>query len=169
MAQENRLRTAAGFSVLWDGKPVTRVRALDGVSVLKGRRLAMHLMVQPEAAASFMSDPVLRDQGLLSRILVAAPDSIAGTRLFRVATAADAEQIRRYHARMLALLEGWPSVVDRTQGLQPRELPMSEEAEAQWRDFYNWIEERSGSQGDLRAVRDFASKAAEHAARIAGI
>lgn len=80
MAQESRLRTAAGFSVLWDGKPITRVRALDGVSVLKGRRLAMHLMVQPEAAATFMSDPVLRDQGLLSRILVAAPDSIAGKR-----------------------------------------------------------------------------------------
>ncbi|WP_187274704.1 MULTISPECIES: YfjI family protein [unclassified Methylobacterium] len=169
MAQENRLRTAAGFSVLWDGKPVTRVRALDGVSVLKGRRLAMHLMVQPEAAAAFMSDPVLRDQGLLSRILVAAPDSIAGTRLFRVATAADAEQIRRYHARMLSLLEGWPSVIDHAQGLQPRELPMSEAAEARWRDFYNWIEERSGPQGDLRLVRDFASKAAEHAARIAGV
>lgn len=46
---------------------------------------------------------------------------------------------------------------------------MSEESEAQWRDFYNWIEERSGSQGDLRAIRDFASKAAEHAARIAGV
>ena len=52
MAAENRLRTAAGFSILWDGKPVTRVRALDGVSILKGRRLAMHLMVQPDAAAA---------------------------------------------------------------------------------------------------------------------
>jgi hypothetical protein len=169
MAQESRLRTAAGFSVLWDGKPITRVRALDGVSVLKGRRLAMHLMVQPEAAATFMSDPVLRDQGLLSRILVAAPDSIAGTRLFRVATAADADQIRRYHARMLSLLEAWPLIIDRAQGLQPREIAMSDAAESRWRDFYNWIEERSGSQGDLRPIRDFASKAAEHAARIAGV
>ena len=71
MAQENRLRTAAGFSALWDGTQITRIRAVDGVSVLKGRRLAMHLMVQPEAATAFLSDPVLRDQGsLLSRILV---------------------------------------------------------------------------------------------------
>lgn len=166
MAQENRLRTAAGFSVLWDGEPVTRIRASDGVSVLKGRRLAMHLMVQPEAAATVLSDPVLRDQGLLSRILVAAPISIAGTCLFRVATAGDDEQIRRCHARMLNLLEGWPPIADRTQGLQSRELAMGEAAEARWRDFYTWIEERCGPRGALRPIRDFA---AEHAARIAGV
>lgn len=168
MAAENRLRTAAGFSILWDGKPVTRVRALDGVSILKGRRLAMHLMVQPDAAAAFLSDPVLRDQGLLSRILVAAPDSIAGTRLFRAVTTDDADQIRRYHACMLNLLEKAPEA-DRVQGLMPRELTMSTTAEDRWRDFYNWIEERCGAGGDLRPIRDFAAKAAEHAARIAGV
>lgn len=170
MAQENRLRTAAGFSVLWDGKPITRVRALDGVSILRGRRLAMHLMVQPDAAATFLSDPVLRDQGLLSRILVAAPDSIAGTRLYRQATAEDAEQIRRYHARILSLLEApWPLSLDRAQGLQPRDLSMNSEAEKRWCDFYNWVEERCIAGGDLRPIRDFAAKAAEHAARVAGV
>ena len=170
MAQENRLRTAAGFSVLWDGKPITRVRALDGVSILRGRRLAMHLMVQPDAAATFLSDPVLRDQGLLSRILVAAPDSIAGTRLFRTASADDDAMIRRYQARVLSLLESpWPLSVDRAQGLQPRELPISAEAEARWRDLYNFVEERCVGGGDLRPIRDFAAKVAEHTARIAGV
>jgi hypothetical protein len=36
-------------------------------------------------------------------------------------------------------------------------------------NFYNWIEERCDPQGDLRPIRDFAAKAAEHAARIAGV
>jgi hypothetical protein len=46
---------------------------------------------------------------------------------------------------------------------------MGEAAEARWRDFYNWIEERCGPQGDLHPIRDSAAKAAEHAARIAGV
>jgi hypothetical protein len=83
MAPDSKLRTAAGYSELCDGQPIKPVRALDGVSILRGRRLSMHLMVQPEASSLFLSDPVLRDQGLLSRVLVAAPDSIAGTRRYR--------------------------------------------------------------------------------------
>ena len=63
----------------------------------------------------------------------------------------------------------WPAFADRAQGLLPRELEIGEPAEAHWRDFYNWIEERFGACGDLRPVRDFAAKAAEHAARIPGV
>ncbi|GJE04365.1 YfjI family protein [Methylobacterium isbiliense] len=170
MSAENRLRTAAGFSVLWDGQPVTRMRALDGVTILRGRRLAMHLMIQPGAAAEFLADPVLRDQGLLSRVLVAAPDSIAGTRRYRRPVAEDEVFLRAYHARILALLEApWPLSGDRAKGLQPRPLRMIEAAEDLWRDFYDRIEERCAPNGDLRPVRDFAAKAAEHAARIAGV
>lgn len=170
MAAENRLRTAAGFSLVWDGAPITRVRALDGVSILKGRRLALHLMVQPEAAAGFLSDPVLRDQGLHSRILPAAPDSIAGTRLYRSACLHGEEQIRRYHERLLSMLEAHqPVPEDRAQGLTPREMPMSTAAETFWCTFYNEVEIRCGARGDLHPIRDFAAKAAEHAARIAGV
>ncbi len=71
MSPDNRLRTAAGYSEMWDGHPIKRVRSLDGVSILYGRRLSMHLMVQHDAAAQFLADPLLRDQGLLSRVLVA--------------------------------------------------------------------------------------------------
>ncbi len=170
MSAENRLRTAAGFSVLWDGQPVTRVRALDGVSSLRGRRLAMHLMVQPDAAAEFLADPVLRDQGLLSRVLVAAPDSIAGTRRYRAPSPADETPLQTYRTRILALLEApWPISADRAQGLQPRTLRLTEAACDQWREFYDHVEEQCGPAGGLRNVRDFAAKVAEHAARIGGV
>src|SRR5215210_6717282 len=103
MAEERRLETAGIYSELWDGKAVKRLRALDGATVLGGRRLSAHLMIQPGAAATFLADELLRDQGLLSRLLVAAPDSIAGTRLFRETAPDDEAAIKAYGARILSV------------------------------------------------------------------
>jgi hypothetical protein len=81
MTEEAKLRTATGLSKFWDGSPVDRVRALDGTLYLVGRRLAMHLMVQPRVGDLLLRDGLLIDQGLASRLLVSAPESAAGTRL----------------------------------------------------------------------------------------
>ncbi len=170
MSQDNRLRTAAAYSEIWDGHPIKRIRSLDGVSILVGRRLSMHLMVQHEAAAQFLSDPLLRDQGLLSRVLVAAPESIAGTRFYRDPLPEDDAAIRSYGARILAILEApWPLAEGRRNELAPRTLQMTEEAAAAWRTFYDHIERQCGPGNDLRPIQDFAAKSAEHAARIAGV
>lgn len=53
--------------------------------------------------------------------------------------------------------------------LAPRALPMSADAAELWKRFFNHVELQSGNGGDLAPIRDFASKAAEHAARIAGV
>lgn len=170
MTDDNRLRTAAMLSELWDGKPVARVRAMDGVSVLYGRRLSVHLMIQPEAAASFLADPTLRDQGLLSRILVAAPASIAGTRLYRQPSAEDEATIKCYGARLLELLETPPKTLgDAPNELAPRVLPLDAEATAAWTSFFNHVESQCQPGGNLRPIFDFAAKVAEHAARLAGV
>ena len=109
MSQDHKLKTAAALSELWDGRGMRRLRAGDGLTILDGRRLAAHLMVQPEVAALFLNDPVLKDQGLLSRILIAAPVSIAGTRLYKETSAADEAAIKAFGARILSLLESrWP-------------------------------------------------------------
>ena len=83
LSRDHALRTGARLSELWDGLAIRRLRAGDGLTLLQGRRLSLHILVQPEAAAGFLSDPTLRDQGLLSRFLVAAPESLAGTRFSR--------------------------------------------------------------------------------------
>ena len=83
MADNAKLRTAAGLSSLWDGDAIKRIRASDGITVLPGRRVAMHLMVQPDIAAIWFSDRLLLDQGLMSRVLVTAPDAASGTRLWK--------------------------------------------------------------------------------------
>lgn len=170
MSQDNRLKTAAAYSEIWDGHPIKRIRSHDGVSILYGRRLSMHLMVQHEAAAQFLSDGLLRDQGLLSRILVAAPESIAGTRLYRDTSPEDDAAIRAYGARVLSILEArWPLVDGSRNELEPMALPITEEAAADWSAFYDHIEGQCGPGSDLRPVQDFAAKSAEHAARIAGV
>lgn len=170
MAEENRLRTAAGYPEIWDGQAIQRVRAQDGVSVLPGRRLSMHLMVQPETAAKFLSDKLLRDQGFLSRVLVASPDSIAGTRFYREPSDQDNAAIRDNGARILAMLEApWPLAGAIRNELTPRVLTISDEAAAAWRAFHDHIEQSCAEAGDLRPIRDFAAKIAEHAVRIAGV
>ncbi len=166
----NRLRTAAMISGLWDGKGAVRIRAGDGVTLLAGRRLSAHLMVQPDAAAGFLSDRTMRDQGMLSRVLLAAPPSIAGQRLYKTASLDQEIAISDYGKRILALLErparslpGGPNELD------PVALVMSAEAEVEWIAFFNHVEAECGPDGDLKAIRDVAAKAAENAARIAAV
>jgi Protein of unknown function (DUF3987) len=170
MNDDNRLRSAAMLSELWDGKPVKRIRALDGVSILHGRRLSMHLLIQPDAAGIFMLDPVLRDQGLLSRVIVANIATLAGGRFYREVDARDDEAIRTYGARLLSILEADVPLEPGTRNeLAPRVLSISPEAKAIWIEFYNHVEAQCGKVGELADIGDFAAKAAEHAARIAGV
>ena len=170
MSPDHRLKTAAALSNIWDGQPIKRLRAADGVTILVGRRLALHLLIQPDAAARFLGDPVLRDQGLLSRVLVAAPASIAGSRLYREPRAAADTAIRTFGARILSLLEArWALAEGKRNELEPRVLSIGGTAEAAWREFYNHVERQCGAGGELSGIHDFAAKAAEQAARIAGV
>lgn len=170
MSDENRLRTAALLSDLWNAAPITRTRAGDGVTILVGRRLSLHLMVQPDAAAAFLGNPVLRDQGLVSRILVAQPESMAGSRLYRDTAPADEVAIRTYTGQLLRLLELPPPLAGEAPNeLAPAALTMTPDAVAAWREFFDTVERRLAPGGSLAGLKDFASKAAENAARIAGV
>ena len=167
---DHRLKTAAALSTLWDGTGIRRLRAGDGITDLPGRRLALHLMVQPDVATAFLSEPILRDQGLLSRMLIAAPETLAGKRNWRGATKDLDPPMRRYIAVILDLLER-PALAANEAGneLTPRAIELSSEAEAAWVSFYNRIESEMAQDCSLECLRDVAGKAAENAARIAAV
>ena len=133
-----KLRTAASFASLWDGQGLRRLRAGDGLIDLHGRWLACHIMIQPEAAAGVLGDPVLRDQGLLSRLLIAAPESLAGGRMWQEPRAGTEPAIRRYIARILALFET-PALASNAAGneLTPRALELSPDARKAWIGFHD--------------------------------
>jgi hypothetical protein len=168
MGDDRKLATAAGLSALWDGEPIRRVRASDGVVTLAGRRLALHLMVQPEVANILLSDQLLAGQGLLSRLLVTAPESTIGARLWRDEKPETDRDLRRYHERMLSILK-IPTAAAKTNELKPRALPLSAQARKLFKRWHDHVERRIAPGGELEPVKGFAAKLPEHATRLAAV
>jgi hypothetical protein len=170
MGMEHRLKTAAAFSQLWDGQIVKRVRASDDALILPGRRVSAHLMAQPDVAALLLADALLAEQGLLSRILVSAPASIAGTRLWHEPAPESDVAIKNYGARLLRLLEDPPPLVPgKVNELAPRALILNPTARKLWIGFADEVERRIAPGGEFESIRGLANKLAEHAVRIAGV
>lgn len=172
LSEEAELRSIAMLSRCWQGAPLDRVRATDHEHiVLYGRRLSMHLMAQPAVATRLLAKPLYRSQGFLARWLIAAPESLAGTRRHDPAQplAGDDMRVRRYYHAITELL-GRPAVEDHDAGgLNPACLALSPEARAVLVAAYDEIEIAQASGGELESVREWAAKAAEHACRIAGV
>jgi hypothetical protein len=168
MSEEHRLKTASGLSLLWDGEPIKRVRQGDGFFVLRGRRVCLHLLIQPGVAGRFLGDEVLRDQGVLSRVLAAMPDTAAGTRFQRASKPESFSNLSRFSSQVFEILKTpLPLANTKKPELSPRTLVMSDGARALWADFADCIERQIGPGGALEPVRGLANKAPEHATRLA--
>jgi hypothetical protein len=169
MTDEARLRTATTLSKLWDGSPIDRVRSGDGLVVLPGRRLAMHLMLQPNVAALFLGDGMLAEQGLLSRVLATAPESAIGKRMWREASEDSDKAIKAYGGHLLDILElPLPLSNGKKNELAPRELRLSIEARQECIKFHDHIERELKEDGQLWSIRGMGNKIPEIAVRLAG-
>lgn len=168
MNSDNRQKTLAAFNDLWQGKPIRRTRSGDGHLTLYGRRLAIHLMVQPTVARTFMADPLASDTGFLARFLLCEPKSTIGTRLYETSQE-NARAIAGFASRLRHIL-AVPMPMDAdTRELKPRCLPLSDAARSALAAFYNSVEFAQSNGGDFAHITGTASKAAEQAARIAGV
>ena len=175
MKEENKLKTVAFMSAVWDGEPIKRVRSGDGVVLLPGRRITFHLMAQPDVARRFLSDPVLVDQSVLSRFLLGAPETTIGTRIWRDPQEESLIAIDRYYAQLRSILvvkklplkEG-PENTKKNE-LAPRVLPLSEKARRLFINFHDQIERQLAPGGVLDPVRGIACKLPEHATRLAAV
>lgn len=175
MSAQNQLAFAAAFSNLWDGKDINKVRAGSGSTALPGRRLTVHLSIQPKVAQSLFSNEEIRDQGLLSRILVVIPDSLKGTRFLyededSLKERRDAEEtLKSFSEQISALLSLQAEMADDDpQELKPHTLKLEVAARKHLLDFYNIVESQQSEDGLYSNVSGFAGKAAEQACRIAG-
>src|SRR5262249_19147967 len=141
MSEENRLKTAAGLSSLWDGKPVRRTRQGEGAYILRGRRGAMHLLVQPRVAQRIFSDPVLADQGVWSRILPVQPELPAGTRFWREIADEVFSNFSRFSQRLDQILVAPLPLADGARNeLRRRNLVFSSRARELWTAFVDAVE-----------------------------
>lgn len=170
MNEENRLKTAGAFCNLWDGKPIKRVRSGDGTVILPGRRVSVHLMVQPSVANVMLSNRVFEDQGLLSRFLFSAPDSTIGTRFSKNVLSSSAQALQTYESKITSILNiALPLKNGKANELEPRKLTFDPNAARLWTGFADDVERRMGAGGCWEQIRGFANKLPEHAARLAGI
>lgn len=168
MASENRQKTLAALNDLWQGNPIRRTRQGEGSFTLYGRRLAVHLMVQPGVARAFMADPMAADTGFLPRFLICEPPSTIGTRL-QSAVRQDGFALPSFGARLRAILDRPLPMDPETRELGPRILPLSREARTLLAGFSDAVEAAQAPGGEFAHVTGYASKAAEQACRIAGV
>ncbi|MCR9140129.1 MAG: YfjI family protein [Alphaproteobacteria bacterium] len=168
MNSDNRQKTLTALNDLWQGNAIRRTRAGDGAYTLYGRRLAVHLLVQPGVARAFMADPLAADSGFLPRFLICEPPSAIGTRLHSNMRS-DNGALSAFSDRLGCILETPLPMHTETRELQPRALALSHDARGLLIQFADAIEVAQGKGGDLEHVTGAASKAAEQAARIAGV
>ncbi|MGC6498959.1 MAG: YfjI family protein [Henriciella sp.] len=179
MSADQAKKSYGWLNSFWSGDPIKRVRVGDGVYVLFGRRLAMHLMVQKGVALDLFADPKSKDMGFLARCLMVEPASRIGHRPALRELPDDAA----YQAFCLRIARLLGEDIDYHNGHAPEDgricphsgalrlpdLRLSQEAADALRAYYNEVEGEQLPRRSYEDVRSFASKSAEQAARIAGI
>jgi hypothetical protein len=175
MNKDNKTRTVGVLSKLWDEGIADRTRKESEDSyLLENRRLAAHLLIQPELAEDFLADKIMRSQGILSRYLIAWPKTKIGTRIIEEYELDDKLQsdprIMRYNNDLLWCLQtAWARSPENEQELLPTVLELTPDAKKLWLAAHNWIEDAQFLGGAYESIQGFASKMLENAMRIAGI
>jgi len=168
MNSDNRQKTLAAFNSLWDGHAIKRTRSGDGHQTLHGRRLAIHLMVQPTVARGFMADPQAADTGFLPRFLLSEPPSTIGMRL-QASAVENATALIGFERRLGEILATPLPIDPETGGLELRCLSLSAEARELLVGYADKVERSQSYGGEMANLTGTASKSAEQAARIAGV
>ena len=167
MNADNMLKSISGLSLFWDGADIVRTRGGKGENaMLTGKRLTIHLMVQPVVINKILSDPTLQGQGFLPRFLIARPETIAGTRLYNHRDPTKEPALQKYWDTMGNLLRMPSPNLDEEN--RPT-LTLEKEAKDYWIDVYNTIESNLGKNKNLAEIRPAAGKAPDYLLRIAGV
>jgi len=164
------MRNLALLNKLWDGGRYQSDRGDDERSRdVRGARLTMGLMIQEATLRSFFDQTrgLARGSGFLSRFLVAWPESTMGTRLY-TPPAKGSPALFKFNRRITELLN-YPVPINENGILNPPILSLTEDAKVAWIDFHDAIEIKLSDGGELREIRDVASKAADNAARMAAL
>ena len=167
MKEENKIISSAGLSSIWDNGSATRIRSIDGATIVEGRRLSMHLMIQPRVIKKLLHDETIQDQGLLSRILITAPGSNIGKMSCkRTAKKESTEYINNFNQTVEEIIKISLSV-DSNNELTPRIINLSCEAKSILEDFSDYVTGRCGVDGEYEHIKKFINKYPEYAARLA--
>jgi hypothetical protein len=168
MSADQRMKSMALLNSAWDGSPLDRLRVADGNSRLYGKRLALHLMVQPSIAHAFIGDPMTGEIGFLPRCLICEPASTIGGRLSHL-TRSDPFKLEAFASRLRAILTAPVPLADDGRSLKPRLLKLSPQARVLLTQYADEVEAESGPGRGFSHVTGAAAKSAEQACRLAGV
>uniref|UniRef100_UPI0013A69D51 DUF3987 domain-containing protein n=1 Tax=Meridianimarinicoccus zhengii TaxID=2056810 RepID=UPI0013A69D51 len=164
MSKDQRAKTSGIVSKLWDGDYFFRPRVgQDGDGYVPPTATTLNLMFQPTLIRDTYGDEFLIGQGLLARMLPCWPESNMGKRKYRRPTDEDEAAACRFHAEVEAALTR--TLEDPTERL----LSLSQEALAICIAFHDKVEASLGRGGWASDISGFASKAPEHACRLAAL
>ena len=167
--QSNPTRFVALLNRLWDGKSFTAHRKTTQGFVLENRRLTINLMMQPLILQQMtqQASGIARQSGFLARCLMAYPANTMGSRFYQEPPAS-LSCLNDYEQCITACLEQ-SERLNRNGCVKLPLLRMSVQAKRQWILFFNAVESGLKPQGQWVDIMDFASKAAENAARLAAL
>jgi hypothetical protein len=112
----------------------------------------------------------MTEQGFLARFLIAAPQSVIGTRTRQGHSKASEAALERFADLIAGLLRRPLALKEGTRNeLTPPLVPMGGDARAHLKDFALMLEREQAPGGMFQPIRPFASKWAEQSARIAAV
>ncbi len=141
-----------------------RVDRMDRSEIVRDPALTVIIAPQPAVLRALADEPQFRGRGLLARFLYAFPQSLVGSRHF-VQSAVQHRVSAAYREAVREILSVEPPTGDEP-GHVLRPSPAALEV---WRQYHDETEDRQREGGDLRGIRDWASKSPGAAARIAGL
>ena len=167
MSNDSIMRDLALKNILWDGGELAIGRKGSGAFTVRGARLTLGLQVQEPTLRKFMDrvGDLARGTGFFARCLIASPESTQGYRPYSEPPE-DWPALDEFNRRVLKILALKLPITDGGY-LNPPIVDLSPDAKAAWIEFHDGVEHELIAGGKYFDVRDFASKVADNAARLA--
>ncbi len=171
MGPEAIMRNLALQNTLWDGGEHKVGRRVSESFTVDNARLSVGLQVQEEALRHFCekNGELARGMGYFARFLFAWPRSLQGEREIIGEPSQIQPAVAAFNRKLSVLLNTPVSVDDESGALSLTLLSMSPGGKAKWIELFNGIERELRLDGELRDIRDVASKAPDNIARLAAI
>jgi hypothetical protein len=164
MSKEKQALTCGTLSKFWDGSFSVRPRASQaGDGFVPPTPTTVNLMFQPILIPGTYGDEFLVSQGLLARMLPAWPQSRMGTRRYKPNDAGDRATVNAFQNASADALR------DTLAATAERMLTLSDGARTVCIAFHDRIEAQLGPGKPASDISGFASKAPEHACRLAAV
>lgn len=167
MSSANRLRMFAFLCTAWDNKSASKTRH-EKFSSTDKMLLSIYLMLQPDVAMEFISDKISKTQGIMSRCLLAWPESNIGRRKMELTD----ERKQQIEAAM-KILDGFNDkiydLIKNSNSSEYTTLQPNPEFDAKATEFYNYNEQEMKEGGKYYHIKEFTSKSYEHLYRLYGV